>query len=76
MTGWQRCVWVHLLWFWDARELCLLQGGISGQYFSVLIRIYWTAAGIGCLAVFFLVLKLGVPVKKIILLEISEDIDH
>ena len=23
---------MHLLWLWDERELCLLQGGICGQY--------------------------------------------
>ena len=49
---------------------------IWSVFLSTYIRIYWTEAVIGCFAVFFLVLKLGVPVKKIILLEISEDIDH
>ena len=32
VIGWQGCLWVHLLWLWDERELCLLQGGICGQY--------------------------------------------
>ena len=46
------------------RTLSTAGRDIWSVFLSTYIRIYWTAAGIGCLAVFFLVLKLGVPVKK------------
>ena len=58
------------------RTLSTAGRDIWSVFLSTYIRIYWTEAVIGCFAVFFLVLKMGVPVKKIILLEISEDIDH